>query len=229
YKPATIEVRGVNVVVPSHLNVGYVMGIGDQVPSGIAQLGHTVTLLGERELATSNLQQFDAIVTGTRAYAVRADLETYNRRLLDYVKAGGNLIVLYNTAELVPSRDAPFAGELTLRAEEVSEEDSPVNILAPSDQVFTWPNRITKADFDGWVEQRGSKFWSSWARDYTPMIETWDQGQAPQRGGWLSARYGNGHYTYFAYALHRQLPYGVPGAYRLLENLLSLGRRPGMQ
>jgi len=226
YRPATIEVRGVPVSVPSRLNVGYVMGIGDQVPSGIAQLGHAVTLLGERDLATANLQPFDAIVTGTRAYAVREDLKTYNQRLLDYVKAGGNLIVLYNTAELVPSRYAPFPGELTLRAEEVSEEDSPVNILAPTDQVFTWPNRITKADFDGWVEQRGSKFWSSWAPEYAPMIETWDTGQAPQRGGWLSAGYGNGRYTYFAYAFHRQLPYGVPGAYRILENLLSLGRRP---
>ena len=226
YRPAAIEVRGVAVAVPSRLKVGYVMGIGDQVPSGIAQLGHAVTLLGERDLASANLQQFDAIVTGTRAYAVREDLRTYNQRLLDYVKAGGNLIVLYNTAELVPSRHAPFAGELTLRAEEVSEEDSPVNILSPADQVFNWPNKITKADFDGWVEQRGSKFWSSWAREYTPMIETWDTGQAPQKGGWLSARYGDGHYTYFAYAFHRQLPYGVPGAYRLLENLLSLGRRP---
>ena len=226
YRPATIEVRGVAVAVPSRLRVGYVMGIGDQVPSGIAQLGHTVTLLGERDLASANLREFDAIVTGTRAYAVREDLKTYNRRLLDYVKAGGNLIVLYNTAELVPSRYAPFAGELTLRAEEVSEEDSPVNILAPADQVFNWPNKITKADFDGWVEQRGSKFWSSWAREYAPMIETWDTGQPPQKGGWLSARYGEGRYTYFAYAFHRQLPYGVPGAYRLLENLLSLGRRP---
>jgi LmbE family N-acetylglucosaminyl deacetylase len=222
YRPATTTVRGVAVTVPARLKVGYVMGIGDQVPSGIAQLGHTVTLLGERELATASLQPFDAIVTGTRAYAVRDDLRTYNQRLLDYVKAGGNLVVLYNTAELVPARFAPYPGELTARAEEVSEEDSPVNILAPADQVFNWPNRITKADFDGWVEQRGSKFWSSWAPEYAPMIETWDKGQAPQKGGWLSARYGKGRYTYFAYAFHRQLPYGVPGAYRLLENVLSL-------
>ncbi|MBZ5558164.1 MAG: PIG-L family deacetylase, partial [Acidobacteriia bacterium] len=220
YRPAKTMVRGVAVSVPAKLQVGYVMGIGDQVPAGIAQLGHAVTLLDERELASGNLQRFDAIVTGTRAYAVRDDLVTYNQRLLDYAKAGGNLIVLYNTAELVPSKFAPYAGELTPQAEEVSEEDSPVNILAPADQAFTWPNTITKSDFDGWIEQRGSKFWSTWAPEYTPMIETWDKGQAPQKGGWLSARYGKGRYTYFAYAFHRQLPYGVPGAYRLLENVL---------
>jgi hypothetical protein len=106
----------------------------------------------------------------------------------------------------------------------VSEEDSPVEILAPDEAALRGPNRITKADFDGWVEQRGSKFWSSWDAAYTPVVATWDRGQAPQRGGWLHARVGRGHYTYFAYALHRQLPYGVPGAYRLLANLLSLGK-----
>jgi LmbE family N-acetylglucosaminyl deacetylase len=223
YRPSTTVVRPVNVTVPSRLNVGYVMGIGDRVPDGIAQLGHAVTQLGERDLATGDLQRFDAIVLGTRAYAVRDDLNTYNQRLLEYVKGGGNVIVLYNTSEMDPRRVAPYPGELTVRAEEVSEEDSPVRILAPGDRVFTWPNAITPADFDGWVEQRGSKFWSSWAPQYTPMIETWDKGQAPQRGGWLTARFGSGHYTYFAYALHRQLPYAVPGAYRLLENLLALG------
>ena len=163
-------------------------------------------------------------MTGTRAYAVREDLKTYNRRLLDYVKNGGNLIVLYNTQELVPNQFAPYPGDLPRNAEEVSEEDSPVDILAPSDPVFNTPNKITKADFDGWVEQRGSKFWSTWDAAYTAMIATWDKGQQPQKGGWLHAKYGKGDYTYFAYAFHRQLPYGVPGAYRLLANLLSLGQ-----
>jgi GlcNAc-PI de-N-acetylase len=224
FRPADVLVRGIDVKVAPGLTVGYVMGVGDDVPSGIAQLGATVQLLGERELASADLQKFDAIVTGTRAYGVREDLRTYNQRLLEYVKAGGNLIVLYNTAELDPKAFAPFPGELTLRAEEVSEEDSPVEVLAPTHPVFRHPNVITKADFDGWVEQRGTKFWSSWDAAYTPLIQTWDKGQPPQSGGWLHARYGSGHYTYFAYAFHRQLPYGVPGAYRLLANLLSLGR-----
>src|SRR6185436_15592770 len=204
FHPSTIQVRGIDVMIAPALRVGYVMGIGDEVPAGIAQLG--------------------AIVTGTRAYAVREDLKTYNRRLLDYVKDGGNLIVLYNTQEFVPDRYAPYPGQLPARAEEVSEEDSPVEILAASHKAFNSPNRITKADFDGWVEQRGSKFFTEWDAAYTPMIATYDRGQAPQKGGWLTAEYGKGHYTYFAYAFHRQLPYAVPGAYRLLANLLSLGK-----
>ncbi|MCC7178511.1 MAG: PIG-L family deacetylase [Acidobacteria bacterium] len=224
YRPSTIAVRGIDVATVPGLKVGYVMGIGDQVPQGIRQLGCEVTLLDERALATADLSQYDAIMTGTRAYAVRDDLKTYNQRLLDYARNGGHLIVLYNTQELVPSQFAPFPGELTPRAEEVSEEDSPVDILAPDAPMLNVPNRITPADFDGWVEQRGSKFWSAWDPAYTPVIATHDIGQDPQRGGWLWARVGKGHYTYFAYAFHRQLPYGVPGAYRLLANLLALGK-----
>ena len=222
YRDAVTTVRGVDVKIAPGLRVGYVMGIGDDVPAGIAQLGAEVQLLGEQDLATGDLGRFDAIVTGTRAYAVRQDLETYNRRLLEYASAGGNLIVLYNTQEFVPKLHAPFPGELPRTAEEVSEEDSPVEILEPSAAVFNTPNRITAADFEGWMEQRGSKFWSAWDPRYTPLLATWDKGQPPQKGGWLHARYGKGHYTYFAYAFHRQLPYGVPGAYRLLANLLSM-------
>jgi LmbE family N-acetylglucosaminyl deacetylase len=236
YRPAAATVRGIDVAIRSGLKIGYVMGIGDDVPAGLAQLGAVVELLGERDLATRDLAAFDTIVTGTRAYAVREDLKTYNRRLLDYVQAGGNLIVLYNTQEFVPNLYAPYPGTLPADAEEVSEEDSPVEILAPKDQVLNTPNRITKADFDDWVEQRGSKFWATWDPRYTAVIATWDKGQEPQKGGWLHATYGKGHYTYFAYALHRELPYGVAGAYRLLANLLSLnadarraaaGGRPG--
>jgi hypothetical protein len=183
-----------------------------------------VQLLSESDLADGNLQQFDVIVTGTRAYAVREDLRTFNGRLLDYVKSGGNLVVLYNTQEYAPGTYAPYPGQLTSRAEEVSEEDSPVQILQSAHPLFTAPNRISKADFDGWVEQRGSKFWSEWDGAYAAMIETHDRGQAAQRGGWLWARYGKGNYSYVAYAFHRQLPYAVPGAYRLLANLLSLGK-----
>ena len=224
YRDAVASVRGIDVVVAPRLKVGYVMGVGDDVPAGLAQLGVEVHLLTEGDLATGDLAPFDAIMTGTRAYAVREDLKTYNRRLLDYVRDGGNLIVLYNTQEFVPDLHAPYPGALPRTAEEVSEEDSPVEILVPGHPVFTTPNRITQADFAGWVEQRGSKFWTAWDSRYTPPLATWDTGQAPQQGGWLHARYGKGHYTYFAYAFHRQLPYGVPGAYRLLANLLSLQR-----
>jgi LmbE family N-acetylglucosaminyl deacetylase len=226
YREASTTVRGIDVTTVAGLKVGYVMGVGDQVPMGLQQLGAQVTLLGERELASADLSQFDTIMTGTRAYAVREDLKTYNSRLLEYVRNGGNMVVLYNTQELVPNTFAPFPGDLPRGAEEVSEEDSPVTILAPQHQAFNWPNRITAADFEGWVEQRGSKFFTKWDASYTPMISTFDRNQPPQSGGWLTARVGKGTWTYFAYALHRQLPYGVAGAYRITANLLALNKQP---
>jgi hypothetical protein len=223
-RPSVVTVRGIDVQVARGLQVGYVMGVGDEVPSAITQLGAEVHLLNEGDLASSDLSRFDVIVIGTRAYAVRQDLATYNQRLLDYSKAGGNLIVLYNTPEFDPNRWAPFPAELPSRAEEVSEEDSPVRILAPDHVLLNRPNQITLADFEGWIEQRGSKFFASWDAAYTPIIETQDRNQDPQQGGWLTTKYGRGHYTYFAYAIHRQAPYGVAGAYRIFANLLSLGK-----
>ncbi|MDE0105353.1 MAG: PIG-L family deacetylase [Bryobacterales bacterium] len=224
YSDSTTSVRGVNVKIAPGMTVGYVMGVGDEVPSGIEQMGAQVTLLGADELANSDLSTYGAIVVGTRAYAVRPDLISYNQRLLDYAHQGGNLIILYQTQEFVPSKWAAFPADLPRRAEEVSEEDSPVKILAPDHPVLQGPNKIEAADFEGWVEQRGSKFFSAWDDSYLPLIETQDEGQDPQRGGWLTAPYGNGHYTYFAYAIHRQVPYSVPGPYRIFANVLSLGR-----
>jgi hypothetical protein len=228
YRPAAIGVRGIDVKLAHGIRVGYVMGVGDEVPAGIAQVGASVQLLGPRDLSGGDLGGFDTIVTGTRAYGIRDDLRTHNHRLLEYVRNGGNMIVLYNTpAEFDPAKYAPFPASLPANAEEVSEEDSPVRILTPDRPELTTPNAITSADFEGWVEQRGSKFLSQWDIAYVALIETQDTGQSPQRGGWVTARYGKGHYTYFAYALHRQLPYGVPGAYRILANLLSLSVRDG--
>jgi LmbE family N-acetylglucosaminyl deacetylase len=223
YRPAVVEVRGVDVKTVKGLAVGYVAGIGDEVPRALEQLGMAVQPLSASDLAAGDLSRFDAVLLGTRAYAVREDLRTHNARLLDYVRAGGNLVVLYNTPEFDPARFAPYPARLPGNAEEVCEEDAPVQILAPDDPVFTAPNRITAADFDGWVEQRGSKFLASWNAAYRPLLESHDTGQAPQRGGWVTARCGKGHYTYCAYALHRQLHEGVPGAYRLVANLLALG------
>ena len=225
-RPAALRVAGVELAMPDGLRVGYVVGAGDEVPAGIAALGAEVTLLDEAALLNSDLSGYDAVVTGTRAYAVRPDLLRANRRLLDYARDGGHLVVLYNTNELIPNEHAPYPGELPRRSEEVSEEDSPFTILAPDHPLLTWPHRIGPADFEGWVEQRGSKFWSAWDEAYTALFETQDTGQDPQRGGALTAEVGDGRYTYFAYALHRQLPEGVPGAYRLLGNLIAASRRP---
>ena len=229
WRPARTTVRSVGVARLDGVRVGYVMGVGDEVPAGIEALGATVELLDEAALAEldpaagtgSGEAGFHAIVVGTRAYAVREDLVEYNPRLLEYARAGGHLVVLYQTQEYVPSAMAPYPASLPRGAEEVSEEDAPVRLLRPDHPFMTGPNSLAEADFDGWIEQRGSKFFSDWDPAYTPLVETHDTGQAPQEGIWLTAPVGEGRYTYLALALHRQLPYGVPGAYRILSNVLS--------
>jgi LmbE family N-acetylglucosaminyl deacetylase len=222
FRDAALNVAAVDAAIAPGLTVGYVMGVGDEVPAAIEQLGAKVELLDGAVLGNGPLARYHAIVLGTRAYAVRPDLRAHNARLLEYARGGGHLIVLYNTPELDPAAQAPFPGRLPTDAEEIAEQDAPVTILQPAHPVFTTPNRIGASDFAGWIEQRGSKFWSEWDPAYTPLLESHDRGQAPQRGGWLHARVGKGHYSYVAYAFHRQLPYGVPGAYRLFANLLSL-------
>ena len=218
--PARTTIRSVDVAPLDDLSVGYAMGVGDEVPAAIMALGASVTLLGEADLTGGDLDAFDAIVVGTRAYAVRRDLIENNQRLLDYTRRGGNLVVLYQTQEFVPSEMAPYPASLPRGAEEVSEEDAPVALLAPDHPLLASPNRISASDFDGWLEQRGSKFFAAWDEAYTPLVETHDTGQDPQRGVWLTADIGDGRYSYVALALHRQLPYGVPGAYRILSNVL---------
>ncbi len=230
WNPALTTVRSVAVARLDGVRVGYVMGVGDEVPAGIEALGATVELLDEAALAeldpaagtgSGDEAGFHAIVVGTRAYAVREDLVEYNPRLLEYARRGGHLVVLYQTQEYVPSAMAPYPASLPRGAEEVSEEDAPVRLLRPDHPFMAAPNRIAEADFEGWIEQRGSKFFSVWDPAYTPLVETHDTGQAPQEGVWLTAPVGEGRYTYLALALHRQLPYGVPGAYRILSNVLT--------
>ncbi|HBY59238.1 MAG TPA: GlcNAc-PI de-N-acetylase, partial [Solibacterales bacterium] len=220
--PASHLVRALDVRVAPGLKAAYVMGSGDAVPETMRQLGVPVEMLSAEAVATADLSKYNVILLGIRAYAARPELKTHNARLLEYVREGGTLIVQYNTQEY-DGNFGPYPYSMTMRAEEISEEDSPVRILAPDSRVFQTPNRITPADFDGWVEQRGSKFFTTWDQRWTPLVDTNDTGQAPQRGGWMEARYGKGLYVYCAYAWYRQLPYGVPGAVRLFANLISLG------
>ncbi len=223
-RQAPHRLRVVDVKVAGGLRVGYLMGTGDEVPQALEQLGVKVELLDAATLAAGDLGRFDTILLGIRAYAARPELKTYNARLIDYVRRGGVLVVQYNTQEY-DNNYGPYPYTMGRQAEEVSEEDSPVEILDPTDPVFSEPNRITARDFDGWVEQRGSKFWTTWDAAYKPLLATHDTGQAPQRGGWLVARHGQGLYIYCAYAWYRQLPFAVPGAVRLVANLVSLGAK----
>jgi hypothetical protein len=225
YHAAVATVKGINVNVVPDLNIGYVMGVGDEVPAGLQQLGAKVQLLNTTDLSSGRLDQYDVIMIGTRAYAVRQDLNIYNQRLLTYAKNGGHLIVLFQTPEFIPDRMAAYPAQLPGNSEEVSEEDSPVKFLNSNHRVLNYPNKITLKDFDNWVEQRGSKFFSKWDTAYVPIISTQDVGQTPQSGGWLMAKYGKGYYTYCAYSFHRQLPYAVEGAYRIIANLISYGKK----
>ena len=226
YRDAAASVRGVDMRIAPGLQVGYVMGVGDDVPSGLAQLGIDVQLLGERDLATADLSRFHAIFTGTRAYAVREDLKTYNRRLLDYVKDGGNLIVLYNTQEFVPKLYAPYGGELPRTARRslgggFASRDPRAGRPGPERAEPHHPRRLRRLGRAARIEVLDDVGRAVHADDR-------DVGQGPgaAEGRVAAGQVRQGHYTYFAYAFHRQLPYGVPGAYRLLANLLSLNQPP---
>jgi LmbE family N-acetylglucosaminyl deacetylase len=226
YRAASLKVRRVDVRVAPNLRVGYVMGTGDEVPQAIAQLGIAPHMMDARELASGDLGRYDTIVLGVRTYTAVAALAEANSRLLEWVKAGGTLVVEYQGPEFdhnygpYPLQLGDGPGEAS---ERVVDERAPVKLLAEEDPLLTTPNRITEADFGGWLEERGHGFAAHFDPRYTALTETGDAGQDPQRGGLLRAQYGRGQYIYVAYALYRQLPEGVPGSYRLLANLLSAG------
>ncbi|HML15875.1 MAG TPA: PIG-L family deacetylase [Bryobacteraceae bacterium] len=225
YRPATYRAVGVNVKIAPGLTIGFLPGTGDDVPKALDNLDQNVRTLSSTDLTTGDLGKYDAIILGTRAYAVRADLKAANARLMDYVKNGGVLIVQYNLQDF-DNNYGPYPFVLGPNPQKVVDEDSEVTILDPANPALGWPNQISAADFKGWVEERGHGFLRSWDSRYTPLVEVHDPEQDPQKGGLLLARYGKGFYIYDAFALYRQLPNGVPGAYRLLANLVSLGKNP---
>lgn len=225
YRPATYKAVGVEVKTAPGLHIGFLPGTGDDVPKALENLNQNVRILADSDLTNGDLRGYDAIILGVRAYAVRNDLKATNGRLLEYVKNGGVLIVQYNLQGF-DSNYGPYPLNLGNNPQKVVDENSPVKFLDPSSPAFAWPNKVTEADFKGWVEERGHGFMKSWDTHYTPLVETHDPDQDPQEGGLLLARYGKGFYIYDAFALYRQLPSGVPGAYRLLGNLVSLSKNP---
>ncbi|MDE3180186.1 MAG: PIG-L family deacetylase, partial [Acidobacteriota bacterium] len=223
YRPATYQTQGVDVKVAPGLDVGYVTGTGDSLPQSLENLGIHVQFLTAADLAGGDLSKFNVILIGERAYSVRDDLRTYNHRLLDYVRQGGVVVVQYQAPDY--NHDyGPYPYDLSGNPEVVMDVHSKVTELNPESPLMTWPNVITARDFEGWVEERGHGFMNSWDPRYKALLSTNDPGQAPQNGGLLVARYGKGTYIYCAYAFYRELPEGVPGAYRLFANLLSLGK-----
>jgi hypothetical protein len=208
------------------VKVGYVMGSGDQVPEAIGRMGIDVTMIDGDMLATGDLSQFDTIVVGVRASEARPDFVANNARLLQYVERGGTLIVQYQQRDYAERMLPPYAAAATSNSR-VADETAPVRILAPGHPVFTFPNRITADDFNGWVQERNLYAFTDFDRQrYTPLLESADPGEPPQLGGQLYAEIGKGRYVYTAYAWFRQLPAGVPGAYRQFANLISLSKAP---
>jgi len=232
FPDAAAKLERVNVALTAH-KIGYVMGAGDQVPDALGQLGCEVTMLSARDLAEADLAGFDAIVTGVRAYSVRPDLRANQQRLLDYVQNGGTMIVQYNVAE-----GGPFGGRRTgelahigpypfeIGRGRVTVEEAPVRFVEPDNPLLVSPNHITERDFEGWIQERGLYFAEKWDPHYHAPLETGDPGEKPLAGGMLYARYGRGVYIFTAFSWFRELPAGVPGAYRIFANMLSAHGAP---
>jgi len=204
--------------------IGYIMGPGDDVPEALREAGYNVTLLADDDLERGDLSRYDAIVAGIRSYNTRRVLRTAQARLMKYVENGGTMVVQYQTmnAGIIVASPGPYP--FTISNERVTVEEAPVRLLAPDDPILTTPNRITAADFDGWVQERGLSFANKWDSHYRTILESHDPGEGEKPGGMLVARYGKGTYIYTAYAWFRQLPAGVPGAYKLFMNLVSAGK-----
>jgi hypothetical protein len=229
YLKATVTTQVLDLKV-APVRVGYIMGSGDAVPAAIQRLGLNVVMLEEKDLSTGDLAQFDTIVVGIRASQVRPDYVANNSRLLDFVKNGGTLIVQYQQSEFIQNNLAPFPakmesvtnGNQRISNVRVTDENAPVKILAPDNPIFNYPNKIVAGDWENWIQERNLYTLTALDAQYTPLLETHDEGEPPVTGGLVYAKIGKGNYVYNAYSFFRQLPIGNPGAYRLLANMLSL-------
>ena len=203
-------------------HIGYIMGPGDDIPPLLTQAGYQVTLLNELDINATNLSRFDAVITGIRAYNTDDWLKYKNKTLLNYVYNGGTLLMQYNvTRDLVMDNLGPYNFEIS--HDRVTVEDAPVTFLLPDNPVLNYPEKITEADFNGWVQERGLYFADKWDPKYETPLACNDPGEKPKPGGLLIAKYGNGTFIYTGYSFFRQLPAGVPGAFRLFINLISAG------
>ncbi|WP_299679514.1 PIG-L family deacetylase [uncultured Tenacibaculum sp.] len=199
--------------------IGYIQGSGDAVPESLRQIGYNVTEITPEEINETILNKFDAVVVGIRAYNTKKVLQFKQKHLLEYVKNGGNVVVQYNTNRRVDVKP-PF--DLQLSRDRVTDEHAKVEILAKEHMVLNYPNKISDKDFEGWVQERGLYFPNKWANEFTPILAMNDKGESTKKGSLLVAKYGKGNYIYTGLSFFRELPAGVPGAYRLFANLLSV-------
>jgi hypothetical protein len=203
--------------------IGYIPGAGDDIPESLQQIGYSVKILSESDITASNLAQFSAVVLGIRAYNTQDRISNWWPELFAYVKAGGVVIAQYNTlADLKTEQLGPYPLEIS--RDRVTDENAEVRILAPNHPLMTSPNKITSNDFEGWVQERGLYFPKNWDPAWIPILSCNDPKEKPLDGGLLVAKLGKGYFIYTSYSWFRQLPAGVPGAYRLFANMLSLGK-----
>ncbi len=225
--PAEVAVQTADLRLPPLKRVGYVRGASDRVPEFLRQVGVPIELLGPEQLQSGDLGRYDAIVLGSRAYETDPALVRANRRLLDYARNGGVVIVQYQQVGYFDGKFAPYPLEVSRPPDRVTDETAAVQLLDPASPVFNVPNKIGPADWEGWVQERGLSFAHTWDPAYTPLLSMKDPDTADLQGGLLMAKTGKGVYVYTGLALFRQLPAGVPGAYRLFANLLALGKTTG--
>jgi LmbE family N-acetylglucosaminyl deacetylase len=221
YRPARANAEIFDVKVAPGLTVGYIKGSGDDIPEALTQLGVSFKEISENELASGDLSGYHTIILGIRVYEVRDDVIANNKRLLDYVAGGGTLIVQYNKQEFGRGNFAPYPVKMEGN-QRVTDEKAPVKMLVPDHPAFNFPNKITETDWQGWVQERGLYFLTDWDAKYTSLLSAPDDTGKELKGGQLIAQYGKGNYVFTGYAWFRQLPAGVPGAYRLFANLISL-------
>ena len=221
-REAAVRVSVFPVAADTALRAGYIMGSGDDGPAALRQMGMTVSELGANRVLAGDYADLDVIVLGVRAYETRPDLVAANEALLDFARAGGTVIVQYNKYEFPAGGFAPYPVTINRPHDRVTDENTAVTILALESPVFAGPNSVGPADFEGWVQERGLYFLGEWDERYTPVMEMADPGEDPKRGGLVVAPLGDGLYVYTGLAFFRQFPAGVPGAYRLFANLVSL-------
>lgn len=221
--PAVVRASRTDVQVTSK-NIGYVMGAGDEIPAALRQIGCTVTLLEDKDLTPERLQGFDAVVIGVRAYNTKESLKFQNAKLLEYVQNGGTVVCQYNNSfDLVLDKFTPYP--LKLGRARVTDENAEMRFKMADHAVLTTPNKLTAADFNGWVQERGLYFPSEWDAAWQAPISCNDPNEKANDGAVLVAKYGSGYYVYTGISFFRELPAGVPGAYRLFANLISLGKQ----
>jgi hypothetical protein len=221
-QPATA--KGIRLKIKTkNEKIAYIMGAGDEIPKSLEQMGYSVVIIKPEHISTELLAPYDVVMTGIRAYNTVNALATKQKILLDFVKNGKTMIVQYNTlGDFVTDNFSPY--KLKISRDRVTDENAEVRFLAPNHQVLNYPNKITTDDFKGWTQEQGLYYPSEWDAAFTPILSSNDKGETPKDGALLVAKYGKGNYIYTGLSFFRELPVGVSGAFRLMANLIAIGK-----